>query len=434
MTLSRRGILLAGAALGVTATGIAKTARAAVTKTGEICTPKEIDLPKGKIFALGRNGQRHTASIKKYLDSREKHSILTEIDIHSGKTKYTPVPVMDAHYPLPLKGGHVLCVGQGYGMAVLDKNREVVLNYTPPSGFVCTGHAIALPEKNIFLVATRNYFDYEGAPKDTGRIGVFDLDTFQLKKWISTGGLYPHEFTLMPDGKEIAVSHYGGRGSTVEENLPHFFKVTPKEPKVTILDVETLKPVREYSSDLNAVLTHISINAAGEAIVTPVQSLRVGTKGQIKTAIRLLKEEWNVDANNIPYVQPDAFAVHQIYPPTPLLKINLYTGKQKEILVDNSQCRAQSTACNMQTGALFATYVHHHTLKVLPKNGKPLSVSTMPWGIQHPRGVTDIPGTPYIAVSGEEHGIAIVHAETFEKVKYYDVPLFRNTHLSTLLA
>jgi hypothetical protein len=105
---------------------------------------------------------------------------------------------------------------------------------------------------------------------DHGLLQVYDLHTLKMVGSVSTGGLQPHEVHLIPNTRELAVTHYG---DIFPERRP--FEHNVVDAKLTILDADTLEPKRHYPQhDLNGMVTHTRVDDQGWAYFVLTQYVR----------------------------------------------------------------------------------------------------------------------------------------------------------------
>jgi len=433
---TRRNILfgLGGAALGAAGAkaldSIAdkKSAQAQTAlSTPDTPAPKTPDYTlKGKLFALGANGSLHPQGMENDIKTGFGGAVLSEIDMDTGKHKQTWLPMHGAHHALPTATGEVVCIAHhGPVCLVVDENHRIKHQFVADEGYVYGGHGQPMPEKGVFILPARHA--QAMSVKDTGVLEVYDLKTFKLLDKLDSGGIHPHEIRMLPGNKELVVTHYG---EVVEQNPGNPLVMNIVEPKLTVYDAETLKPVRHYVQDVNAILTHMDIGPDGHVYAVLNQYIRLATPEDKARALDVLRAILGKPEIDIDFHE-DTIRRKRISIPLPTLKINPLNGDVEQIFLGPKQNRSQSVATNTMTGTVFATYLYTNTVAVMPKDAPAFALNMARFGIDTVRGVADIPGTPYIAVGSSYRGLAIVDVRTYELVKYFDMQVFVSPHLST---
>jgi hypothetical protein len=432
---TRRNILfgLGGATLGAAAakaadliSPLSKKAQTSLS-TPDTAAPQAKDYTlKGKLFALGANGTLHPTGMENDLQTGFGGAVLSEIDMATGATKQTWLPMHGAHHALPNDNGEVVCIAHhGPVSLVVDEDHKVKHQFISEEGYVYGGHGQALPEKGVFILPVR--YARAMSVKDTGRFEIYDLKTFKLLDKLDTGGIHPHEIRMLPSKKELVVTHYG---EVIEKNPSNPMELNIVEPKLSVYDADTLKPIRHYVQDINAILTHMDIGPEGHVFAVMNQYIRMHTpedRARAMAVLRLVLGKPDIDIE----FHEDAIRRKRISIPLPTLKINPLNGDVEEIFVGNEQNRAQSVATNTLTGTVFATYLYTNTVLVIPHNKPAFPLNMAKFGIDTVRGIADIPGTPYMAVGSSYRGMAVIDTRNFELVKYFNHQVFVSPHMST---
>lgn len=434
MATTRRDILiglggaLAGAA-AAKATDVLDTkhTQAGTALSGAATAPaaKEYTL-KGRLFALGATGDLHPIGMENSLKTGFGGAVLSEVDMATGAIKQTWLPMHGAHHALPTKNGEVVCIAHhGPVSLVVDEDHKVKHQFVSDEGYVYGGHGQPLPEKGVFILPVRHA--QARSVKDTGRLEIYDLQTFKLLDKLDSGGIHPHEIRMLPGRKEMVVTHYG---EVAEFNPGNPLEMNIVEPKLTVYDAATLKPVRHYVQDVNAILTHMDIGPEGHVYAVLNQYIRLKTPEDRARALDVLRAILGHPDIDIAFHE-DSIRRKRISIPLPTLKINPLNGEVERIFIGKQQNRSQSVATNTMTGTVFATYLYTNTLAVMPKDGPAFGLDMLKYGIDTIRGVSDIPGTPYIAVGSSYRGLAVIDVRNYELVKHFDLQVFVSPHLST---
>jgi hypothetical protein len=424
MSTTRRGFLLGlgGGALGAAAAG--------ATVNGLMSGEKSLDFPvKGTAFALGLYGQAHLDGFGPFWEQRMKSSVITEIDLATGKYKQTWLPMAEGHHAQRLPDGKILCIGHHDVLSmVLNPDHSTALIMRAPEGYLYGGHGQPLPELGVLIVPLRARF--AKSVKDTGLLEVYDLKTLQKLDGLPSGGIHPHEVRMLPGGKEFVITHYG----EVHEYQPGSpFEFNIVEPKLTVYDSKTLKPLRHYVQDVNAILTHMDVGTDGNVYAVLNQYVWDRTPPNDVMTKRKSPLEHFKDAWGTPTFNFDLSAINdkQLAIPLPMLRINPQTGEVKELFTaPETQMRSQSVAANPMSKRVFSTYTHTNTLVVSDEGGETRAIPAFDLGVLDIRGVATVPNTPYILLAGQKRGLSLVDARTLQPVRRYDIPIFFSPHLS----
>jgi hypothetical protein len=259
---------------------------------------------------------------------------------------------------------------------------------------------------------------------------IYDLKTLNKIDQVTSGGIHPHEVRLLPGGKELVVTHYGEiTGALKPKGYPYEFNIL--QPKITVYDAQTLKPVRDYiQEDLQAILTHMDVDAQGNVFAVSNQyiAFRRGRSQNIIDAMEKLKELTGDD--HMYELGLGSREESRLAIPAPLLRINPYTGEVKKYMVSfDANRRSQSVAYQPVVDKIFATYMYSNSLVTVDKNDVAAATDCFRYGIMGVRGVDAIPNSPYMLVSDTYRGVAVINAETMDLVRLYDVPVYRSPHV-----
>lgn len=340
------------------------------------------------------------------------HSCVTEISLKDGSVKQTPIPFGKGHAAMRLPNGNLVITGHHVpDSALLDPDHKMIKHLKAPEGYVFGGHAQYFPEQDLALLAVR--FGNAQSIENTGRLLVFDTNTFTLQDQIDTKGIHPHEIRMLPGGKEFVVTHYGDVFSPHPNGLA--FHVI--EPKLTVFDAKSFEPLRHYRQPIDAIYTHMDVGYQGD--VYAVTNQYIDSRNKKTSEILRKMKEYNIKHN---FARSSASASEgRIAIPGGVIKVNPKNGEREEFLVSEAiNLRSQSVAAHNASKRVFATYVYSNTLLMIDEGAKkvvPLDAGE--FGLSQIRGVTELPNTDYIAVSDQESGLAIVNAYTLQPVKYF---------------
>lgn len=194
---------------------------------------------------------------------------------------------------------------------------------------------------------------------------------------------------------------------------------------MTILDAQTLRPVRDYLSKVDwAILSHFDVGLDGQVYAVS-NNYWIPTKENIQGYRKHIHQFG--DAN---YDLVEAEHESGIAMPLPLLIIDPLTGEQKVIdMPSNKQRRSQSVRTNQHNGYVFATYVYSNSLIVFPPGKEPFSFNCGTWDVEFVRGIDQIKGTPYMVISGSKNRIVVFNSETMKPIQSHNLIYGRALHL-----
>lgn len=381
---------------------------------------------RGSLASAGIQGRRHPSVLLGEISGQDfdwlNSSFLTEVFPEDGTVKQTLIPMGQAHGILRIGNGNLLVSAHhGPESLLLDPDHKVIQRFKAPPGYVYGGHTVHIPEKDIIVVAVRNANPMTTA--DTGRLMVYDAKDFSFLDRYDSHGIHPHEIRLLPGGTEFAISHYGDIAAPDPDGL--VFNIL--EPKLTILDSKTFEKKRDYVQPIDAIYTHMDVSKSGKVYAVTNQYIPYQNK-----SVDFLKEKYKtLNITNRHVIPPIGEERDRIAVPAGVIMVDPNTGDRHEFLISqDKQLRSQSVAAHKESGKIFATYVHSNTLIVINEADKTVFAKDgYDYGFGAIRGVTEIPGTDNIAVSDQEHGIAIVNAYTLEKVSDFQVDLLLAPHV-----
>lgn len=350
------------------------------------------------------------------LEPSGRWSILIDIDLASGDARHTPIAAVEAHEPVLLPADRLACVSDGgETISIIDALSHAVIQVIRcQPGFEYSGHARRIDGRMIVTARAR------GEGNMRGQLEIFDESSLALRGTVDTGGHVPHEIVLMEDRDELAISHYGHYGGGHFTREPFYWDI--REPAVTILDRRTLSPKRRFVYDRPLALTHMRRAGDGLLYVVAAQYVRNNPEGLAA----------------LPASQRDGLQLspleersQRIGVPGPVVVIDPDRGVVRELMPEPQHHRKQqSLAVHEQSGHVFVTFTYSDQLmRITPGSSKVDYFSATHLGLVAPCGVVDLAGTPYVAVSGRDAGLSIVHAASGEVLRTDPTAMFSNVHL-----
>ena len=378
---------------------------------------------QGLLHALGMNPDLFPKIAERSLDGA---SILSTIDLATGQSRQTLLPMAGGHATESLGNGNVLCIAHHKPKSlIVTADHSILAELIADPGHVFGGHAWIDLERQIFLLPQKRA--KAERLTDTGSIVVYDTRTFHKLDQVDTGGIHPHEIHTIPGTGEIAVTHYGDVTARHAVLAHHVV-----DPKLTILDGRTFRPKRHYQqSDFNAMVTHMRVGPDGWAHVVLTQYVSwplAKAEDSFQTALRNLE---STIGRKTDFAFPQASLDERLLPlPLPVLAINTQTGERRIVNAgDRYHLRSQSVAHSAATGLTVAVYSHSDNL-ILERNGRLAGiVSAAELGLRNLRGVAEVSGSPCIAVMGAYRGAVIYDLDARSVVARYETENFLDTHL-----
>lgn len=406
---------------GLIATGLHALARPQAMAASDMRLGQSL---RGHVHGLGLNPKLFPSyDLSMGLDA----TVLTSLDLTTGKTRQSLLPMGGGHMTCSLPTGNLLCIAhhKSKSLVVNDKH-EVLAELSTDQDHVFGGHGLVLAERNIILLPQRRKVAHD--LNDHGSLIVVDASSLKPLDQIETGGIHPHELHPIPGTNELAVTHYG------DISDPHpIFEHNVVDPKLTILDSRTLRPKRHYPQPgFKAMVTHMRVDEAGWAYLVLTQYVRWPSRRVEDPFQVAMKELQRAIGRPIDYMMAPAALEERLLPlPLPLLAVDTQTGKRRTINTgDRMHLRSQSVAYNAEARTAVGIYAQSNSLVIVRSNGPAVAVDAARLGLRNVRGIVDIPGTPFVAVMGAYSGVAIFDLSKDKVVNRYDTSNYLDTHLS----
>jgi hypothetical protein len=426
MKITRRHFL-AGTAAGTLMFGFNPLLAADPTEVPSpaLTNPMRFD---GRLFGFGASGHRYPG-LSPEKAKRGTISLLTALDLKTGDVRQTPLEMGEGHAAMGCDEGRILCVAHHKNTSMLlDRDHKVIKTYTSPQGYVYGGHGLVFKSRNQFIMPMR--VETPKTLADNGRFEVYDLKTGNKVDDVDSGGLHPHEIHHIPGKEEFAVTHYGDiyiEKAPLEHNAPY--------AKLTILDSKTLKPLRHYDqSNFNALLTHMRVSNDGWAYFVLTQYIKFNRlvlqpgEDPITKAVSEVERLYGIKYD---FATPFQTTTEKhLAVPLPFVRVNTQTGEREIMKMDiRNTLRSQSVAYNKKMDQAFALYYHSDNLVVHTPNKPPSIITNKDLELKEIRGVTEIPGTPYLAVCGTFNGMSVMDLRDHKVVATYPTLNYNSTHL-----
>ncbi|UFZ01601.1 DUF1513 domain-containing protein [Bradyrhizobium ontarionense] len=379
--------------------------------------------PSRHLHLLGRDPSLHPDSD---IIKQPKASVLTTIDYGSGAARQTILPMEGGHAVLRCSEQHIICTAQhGPKCLVVDADHAIVTELEASAENLFGGHGWIETGRRLILLPQRRKIALTKA--DVGSLLVFDSLTFRHLDTIETEGIHPHEIQPIPGRAELAVTHYGDIAhpdAVLQHNV--------LDPKLTILDAVTFRPKRHYPlADFGAMVTHMSVDEGGFAYLALTQFVRFPKNMSYGDVVARLERYLG---RPLDYDIPRAALEQRLLAvPLPVIKIDTQTGSRHTIrLADRYHLRSQSVAYNQTCKCAIVSYTHSDVLLVIPHIGEPTIVTADELGISSLTGVTDVAGTPYVAVSTSFRDSVIYDLSERRVLHRFESRNYLDTHISCL--
>lgn len=145
------------------------------------------------------------------------------------------------------------------------RNQQPVAALTPQTGYFLQGHALLSPDGR-YLYTSEQFTNKKEPTNEQGRLVVRDLaQNFAVVGELLTGGVEPHEFLWMPDGKTLVVAN-GGIKTAGREKL----NLDTMQSSLTYLDSSSgkLLATHQLADEFHQCsIRHLDVAANGQVIV-----------------------------------------------------------------------------------------------------------------------------------------------------------------------
>ncbi len=445
MDTNRRNFL-GGAGIALTSLLLGSCAKNSETAPNSLTSQKgplgSSSKPAGQLLAFGTDGHLYPGYSGKH---RNQVSVLTAVDMGSGKMIQTPLPMGAGHSALAVGDGRIVCVAHHKGKSiVVDGNHKELATLRSPNDYVYGGHGLVLPDRGVFVLCMR--YEDPKTVDDHGQYEIYDLKTLKLLDRIDSGGLHPHEIHIIPGTDELIATHYGD----IFVRKPPYTHNTV-ETKLTVYDAKTMKVKRHYlQPEFGAMVTHMNVTKDKDAYFVMTQYIEGSSKRRAKKSANGGSIESVAEAHDNALIQADMelekvlghkreFAIPyeaaqelKIPLPLPFVRVNTQTGERKVMLTSEAnQLRSQSVGYNEMTNTAIGIYYHSDTA-ILHQPGKDQAevLNAADIGIAELRGVADIPGTSCVGFVAAHRGMVVYDLAGKQVVARYPYQYFDTVHLS----
>lgn len=356
----------------------------------------------------------------------QNFSILAKINPITEKIDYLPSTVRNLHGLVEGRGNNPNRYKLGIGhesaekMELYDKDfKHIEVKEFP--GLAFRGHGYT-HEDNVIVTAEslRKY-------KEEGILLVLEPNGKEIERF-KTGGTRPHE--IVDCGKYYAIAHYGdepiirnpGDEPTLVQidncELSPFVKIN--NPGVSFIRKSDLQVHAFYPLPGGGRTTHLAVTEEGDVLAMGMNAYN----SQYQEAIEECAYTNKVNLLNVELKGK----FYEVY--IPIYRVSPDKGIVETINAPASiMRRGQSFSFDPLTHLIVGTFAASQTIFVRSKGNEDKFLNTLKFGIADPRGCALIPGTGFVAISGNTDNIAIIDVREEKLIKIIGVPLGQHSHL-----
>ena len=398
-----------------------------------LVTAGAASLPVRAFASQQLTGHIYAVSTLNRSDPTLELSDVVDLNLATGEVRYIPLPNHKlGHSLIPLPDGGFFAVPYGEDTTsclFLGSDFAVKGEIPAPEGFGFGGHAALLPDgKTIFGHFNQAAYEDKRTPDQTGELCAIDIETRQVTKTIPTKILHGHDIILSRDKRHVIVGDDGTLEARDPEEMSgqsdNPFALVTDNPSLTLFDAVTLERKKTIPLPINGSFVHIEEGVDGSIFGAVEQYVSKNEVGL--TALRELlgdDVERYVDS-----LDTNMFFAELPYP-GPIIRVNLESGEIERHQQPQNQAPFD-IKINEATGRIVNVFTASNMLaRFNPLSNRWGYFSTEPYGIKQPYGVTDIPGTTYMAVNGFLEGIAILDVTTMSLVRRFDTRNYGIKHM-----
>jgi|GEM_PF-4822006 len=406
--------------LQLTSTMFAAMQMGLMAKTSSLMAAPPQNPFKGYIVAAAMNPKRKGDL------SRETHdTVLSRLDLTTGKATLIPMTIDRVHDALKVKDQYVLMSNKANEPMQLagtsDEGQKLILK----GNKVVSGHGYFDEDNNVVIVSA-----YDLDRDNKGCFALFDPDDFHFLGFRDIEGIEPHDMQLL-DKDTFAVCHYNqGYKARNDTNL-HFY------------DRKTLKFKEKIDAYDNAMISHATVTDNGDLYAIGfkehdddhieqwgVEKIIEQFQSFYDTHHPLLSDQWPEIAKQTPLHRVEKS--RDVYG-LPLLPMKMAAGSMELDYMNFDHFyhrRAQSICHVKQTNVVCMAFPHSDSILLYnATNNVSVTLTKENLYLKEMRGITEITGTPYLAVAGIRRGITIVDTSTYKPIQHFDVEMGRIIHM-----
>ncbi len=396
-------------------------------------TPKVINGVSGNIVAACYN------LMKEGPFSNETHqTVLSNLDLVTGDVMQIPIEMEKAHDVLKINDNYLVISNGGKPkLRVSDfsgRGQDIELD----KNLMFAGHGFHDKENDVIIVSV-NDLD----KNSQGCFALLDPKDFKLMELKYLEGSAPHDIQLF-DNDTFAVCNYNGYKDK-EANEPGFtMGVTNEHSEIALYDRKTFKLKKTMPAYKNAMVSHSIMTDNGELFAIGFQEyddpdIATWDNEYIEDKFRSYFAENHPElSNQWPEIAQKA-KIHRVEKSVenfglPLLPLQMSVGGTNELnvlhLENFHHRRAQSICYVRDTNTVCMSFPNSDSIALFnATTNEYRSITGAELNLKEMRGISEIEGTPYLAIAGIRRGISIVDTRNLKIVNNYDVSMGRIIHM-----
>ncbi|MBU0498721.1 MAG: DUF1513 domain-containing protein [Gammaproteobacteria bacterium] len=358
-------------------------------------------------------------------------TLVTRVDERDGSLCRALLPVIGHKISLSPDGRRAFWNSMnGSSMVSFDPDSLALDVFAKPQGKdrIGGGHALYSADGEILFVAERKANGtVRGRPRDHhGLISIRDARTLRVLESYDSQGIGPHDMAILPDGKHLAIAHYGVMNLARMGERPLVV-----EPSLCILELASGKRVQKWSGPTGGhEVRHLA--ACGPGRVAAIQI----NQSSAEEYRRFIETEETIS-------EFDAWASPgEHYLPAPVGFYDADKPGEPPVLTTAGDGRlmlqGQSILYDPRHDEVIATFVDSHAVLVFSGGSGQLKrvIRTDALGLRYPRGVVLHPDGIHYAVSGSWTGIHLFRRGSHEHLadRAIHSVFFNHSHLSVAQA
>jgi len=304
------------------------------------------------------------------------------------------------------------CAMEGGNHVAFDpETLDLVASGEPPGdGWVGGGHGAYVEDGKLLAVSERAPLTgYLGDPQSHyGRVTLRDPETLGIVETFSTHGISPHDLRLLPDGRHVAIAHYGSTyppGGTFYGVPRHIV-----EPSITIVDLtdgKLIDKIETGSSDFE--LRHLCVADTDTLFAI-----------QVETAERADELLYRMDEKIAYEIEETVDDVAYLPAATLIMRRQVHEVRNAGDDAAQSLMRhGTSIAYDEQYAEIIATFPGSHRVMVFDAKSGAVrrSINCAAIGLDHPSGLAIVPGGEHYVVTGYWKNLFVFRRGTHELVR-----------------
>lgn len=326
--------------------------------------------------------------------------LLTRFSEADGAIDRAVLPVVGHSVDVRSDGGSAVVAGKHTTLVRFDPQSLDLLRHAEfEDGIHGSGHAVHLPDGSLAVGECRHMVAWSGTPEaHFGRISIRDSETLETLALYSSGGMFPHEISLLEDGRHLAIAHYGSTGWPRGQAGFDRYRV---EPSLVVMELSSGRIVERYvPPSPSAEYRHVAAHALDRIFV--MQNALVPIE-------HFHEAMGDRSGGETPGAEPERRVTEGSFP---LLHLDftrpVEAGRANALAADrDAMFRGQSLVYDPVHDEVLATFTRSQSVVAFSAaDGRPLRVvRTDRLGLRDPRGIALHPDGLHYAVSGTHQDV-----------------------------